>query len=59
MKTGKTLVLLLGVATGAIVTAMTVGRTGKRARSLFAKKMSQVENAKGINQYDDSDINYV
>jgi hypothetical protein len=59
MKTGRTIVLLLGVATGAIVTAMAVGRTGKRTKNFFAKKDTQVERANGLNQYDDSDVYYI
>ncbi|MEQ8242394.1 MAG: hypothetical protein RIB54_14400 [Fulvivirga sp.] len=59
MKTGKKIALFLGIATGAAVAVMTLGKTSKKNRNIASRSVSKSGDKKDLNSLDDSDINYV
>lgn len=59
MKTGKKIALFLGIATGAAVAVMTLGKTNKKNRNIASRSVSKSGDKKDLNSLDDSDMNYV
>lgn len=59
MNTVKKLALIFGVATGAAVTIMALGKPGKKARTYFQKKEGKNLSHQNFESKDDSEVNYV
>lgn len=59
MNTVKKLALIFGVATGAAVTIMALGKPGKKVKSYFHKKDARNLSSESLKSNDDSEVNYV
>ena len=59
MKTGKKIALFLGIATGAAVAVMTLGKTNKKNRNIASRSISKSGDKKDLSSLDDSDMNYI
>ena len=59
MKTGKKIALFLGIATGAAVAVMTLGKTNKKNRNIASRSVSKSSDKNEASGFDDSDVNYI
>lgn len=59
MKTGKKIALFLGIATGAAVAVMTLGKTNKKNRNIANRSVSKSNDKDDSNGFEDTDVNYI